>query len=959
MKNNLFKKFLAVFLTGTMLTGVGCKDYDDDIDKLNNRIDETNATVSQLKELIEKGSVITSVTKTDEGLTFTLSNGQTYNITNGTSGKDAVVWKIGTDGYWYKDDVKTEYKAVGVDGPQGPQGPTGPTGPAGSAGANGVYYVPNIETGCFDIYKDGVKQEATEISWKASGLSATLNGNVLTLVGVAGAEGPVTILQGVPLGSLAVVPNVISDELPYPIAEFFYLPTYLSDAKFVSAGDKTFVAQKWDKSNEVALVYRMSPTNAFVDGAVAAFVNRNVTTRALAGDKADLLNVISYKYAEDNSGAINVLASINLTKASTTDVKDIAALQVWAGQNPVTSDYIQVDASEVNPLLVDSIKTKATGSAVEFYNRTKAIAKAADETEAFIKAIVALDAPANLEFKYDGEIDLKKYVGLYSDKNKFLFDLGFKGMTYTFSLPAEYKAEAEATTNQTNQQWFVELNNGVVKANSKNLSTGLTPAIGRTPVVRVDAFLPDNAGVAQMVASAYIKLSILKNDPTVEDKDDNEVTIAPDKSLNYRALTATATTAGEMTWQKVNTDIYGVEGLTATNFWENYEPAYSVKITSIDKTTGKPVTVLEGTGSGSDNEFTATQDGITIVVNLNKSEVTTSGIKVSVDNNVKTQHTYKDVDNKGAEYTVTVNIASKDKKQHGDFILTQKFYVLEAHTPFVFNPLYHFLPAEIKDTYPAFSDKTQNDIIIVKGQLSSGSNTWVMSSKVSEHFGKVDSKDIFTYYTAGNNAVNVTGVSFTWTKIPAEGVTPTEAQTADFEVALDGALTKEFLTKDMTYTTTLVNAETCPFDYSIVFVNPFVKGAAETVKLYGNAAGEVTAATDVQVLVNDREKDAIYKYVGESTNALALTEKATNTYKVAAPTVAYAFDTTEADYKELAGNISAGSTFEVNASTGVVTWKNEGATLKRDYNVTVIATVTFENLSKVECRIPVTITAAN
>lgn len=40
MKKNLFRKFLALFLTGTMLAGVGCKDYYDDIDKLNNRLDE-------------------------------------------------------------------------------------------------------------------------------------------------------------------------------------------------------------------------------------------------------------------------------------------------------------------------------------------------------------------------------------------------------------------------------------------------------------------------------------------------------------------------------------------------------------------------------------------------------------------------------------------------------------------------------------------------------------------------------------------------------------------------------------------------------------------------------------------------------------------------------------------------------------------------------------------------------
>ncbi|MFR0775168.1 MAG: hypothetical protein ACLSH3_16000 [Alistipes finegoldii] len=66
----------------------------------------------------------------------------------------------------------------------------------------------------------------------------------------------------------------------------------------------------------------------------------------------------------------------------------------------------------------------------------------------------------------------------------------------------------------------------------------------------------------------------------------------------------------------------------------------------------------------------------------------------------------------------------------------------------------------------------------------------------------------------------------------------------------------------------------------------------------------------------------------------------------------YDFDKTEADYKELIGNISAGSKFEVDAASGIVTWKNEGATLNKSFHVTVVATVTFANLSEVECSHP-------
>lgn len=45
MKNNLFKKFLALFLTGTMLGAVGCKDYDDDINDLKGQIDDLKGKI--------------------------------------------------------------------------------------------------------------------------------------------------------------------------------------------------------------------------------------------------------------------------------------------------------------------------------------------------------------------------------------------------------------------------------------------------------------------------------------------------------------------------------------------------------------------------------------------------------------------------------------------------------------------------------------------------------------------------------------------------------------------------------------------------------------------------------------------------------------------------------------------------------------------------------------------------
>ena len=71
----------------------------NDIDK---RLGVLENIVSDLKAQISAGAVITSVDKTSDGCTFTLSNGQIYTVTNGKDGTD------GTDGEAIIADVKIE-----------------------------------------------------------------------------------------------------------------------------------------------------------------------------------------------------------------------------------------------------------------------------------------------------------------------------------------------------------------------------------------------------------------------------------------------------------------------------------------------------------------------------------------------------------------------------------------------------------------------------------------------------------------------------------------------------------------------------------------------------------------------------------------------------------------------------------------------------------------------------------
>ena len=86
---------------------------------------------------------------------MTLSNGQSFTLTNGADGAAGSVVEIGEDGYWYIDGVKTEYPATG----EGTDAPT-------------VYYVPGTEGDEEGFWvkvteeegKDPVR-ETTDITW--------------------------------------------------------------------------------------------------------------------------------------------------------------------------------------------------------------------------------------------------------------------------------------------------------------------------------------------------------------------------------------------------------------------------------------------------------------------------------------------------------------------------------------------------------------------------------------------------------------------------------------------------------------------------------------------------------------------------------------------------------------------------------------------------------------------------
>lgn len=953
------KRFLNIAMAALLLGGsatgfVSCKDYDDDIDNLQGQIDQINVSLKKLQDLIDSGMVIKNVTSTANGVEFLMSDGKSYTVTNGKDGQDGkdgqngTAWTIGADGYWYENGKKTDYRAIGEQGPKGDTGAPGTPGAAGSTGATGapgMYYVPN-EDGTFWIHGDGSKAPySSGISWRPAaeekkGVTAAFTGTELKLSGVEGVEGVLTIPMGTPLGSVAFVPSVLSNVGGYPTTDkpFYHIASYLDETKYV-ASTKNFIAQTaWDKSNVVATEYRISPQDAFIaENAKATFINRSVTSRAAEGDATGLLTAKSFDAEGANAtGVLLVEALYNQTKATKTG-SDIAALQLWNGQQPYTSDYIAPSSKGIDAVIVDPKNVTDN-----YYPRTKAIPAAADETSDFIQSMVSLSDAANVVMAYDKSLDIATLVELYSNSMKSLLSkLDFDGIRFEYSLPAEYKSN---DVQKTNQQWFVELDGSVLSANAANLTEGLTPAIGRTPVVRVDAFMMANDGVTEkLVASCYIKVSI---EPTAVDPGKDKDAFTTDmavKEYEYHALTSTKTLVGQMDWMAVNNSIYGKTGLTSNTFWNYYGGAndeYEVEISVIQKNGQKLVLNPNNKTAQANNTFSLAQDGVFCEVTLGSGNTQTSNIRFDIDNKVKTENTYKDFDGKGAQYTVTITIASDNIKSRGNVVITQVFYVKEDCKPYEFNPNY----------YGTFQGKS--DCVITKGTNASGS--WKLEMNISEVFKMINGKSIYSYYNTVNN---VDAIAFSMqpgqtgavmTQVTTDGV-------ATDNIALDAAMTTEYKFIGMQYDVTLVNGETCNFKFNIVFQNPFKSGEIAGLSMNGNEIGEVTLETKPQVNVIDVLNAAIYNW-SNSAKDLVLSAKATGTYKLSADmvSVSYKFNQNEA-YNTFKGQLAPGATFEVDATTGVITYDNLGASLVPSYNLEVIATVTIENISVVECKIPVAV----
>lgn len=668
------KKFLNVALFGTLIavsssTFTSCKDYDDDIDGLTNRVSAVEGTLSQLESLIKKGAVITDVKSTANGVVVTLSDNSSFTLTNGkdgaagaagAAGKNGTVVTMGTDGYWYVDGKKTENPWKGEKGNDGVAGTPGADGVTPDA----VYFYPGTEGAAagywvkVTVKADGTKTEEVQTTTWAPKSSETVSAvwdtenGYLTLNGVAGSEAPIKIKLTDTLRSLAFVPEVIDQQTGLGRIDFY---TLLKKKK--GSNEYDFVV-----STNPTVTYRLNPQNADVKNVEWSFINRVVESR-VAGDNTDLVKIM--KSEKDGKGGMNFTLQTlkNLDFVNNDNEHAIIALKATNKEDAseIVSNYSIVKAQELREFGIAKVKDGKPVAEPTSYYPTNITA-------------VTVNSANDAELVYDKELDLAPIVMAWAkeiDKSLVAAGVAEDEISYVYSNDFEFLGK----DNETNQNQFISLEGSVVKVNKEWLAQG-TAAVGRTPVVKVVAKVKGTT-----MATGFIKINIVRESTVAPDLEDFVVTV-PVGEVEYTTIDANNGFKKVMTWEQANVDIYDALGLSKEDFAANYNNP------STEGTRPAGVSVHANRPSASGNTGT-------------------NMIEVTITNKVA-------ANNKSGKEEVAIKYPAKNNKTHRNVIVKFTYSIKHAKALPELNPDYLI----------------GSNIIQVKGKMEGES--WKLISEMKE-----------------------------------------------------------------------------------------------------------------------------------------------------------------------------------------------------------------------------------
>ena len=609
MKRKYFSALLMGALTiASVSTFTSCKDYDDDISSLQSQIDQLKKTIDEINSQITAGSILTDVTKNDNGITVKLSNGKTYDITNGKDGKAGSVVKI-VDGVWYIDDVSTGLNAKGdkgdkgdpgTPGTNGTPGTPGTNGTPGAAGKDGAYYLPK-EDGYF--YKvDGNTETKTGIMWKTASndaITAVMGEEDLKLGHVLksdGTYGEYTISLSSNLRGFVFQKDNDSrayvDGVPaIRISSFSY--------NDLSAGaTKDSEKEIWTGAKEATVInpetyayYHVIPANASeaqLKNLMFALEANGDYIKSRAAASKDF--AAKPEFVEFKDGILKVKVNVTGTPATDEKITTVALQANRKNGEVVTSDYTTIYKNDMDPLfLADTVKINKKEN---YHFRRGTVGISNKDTEAGTKVkgyeVWSKDAQKKAEVDtvvaYNGKLDLSTFVGVHQKSKtgcSVVKDLSPLGMSIKYDVVKNYILGEKTKTDQKD---FISVSeDGIVTP--KVFSTSGEAAIDRTPIVRVSLM-----NGSKVVEVAYVKIKIVRPEEIIPAKDPIPLTVDDFKFVCDKAG------ASKTTVEQINVQLYNKLGMSKKEFHTAYP--YYTDCTHVKSDVGNVAEIKETDAEG-------------------------------------------------------------------------------------------------------------------------------------------------------------------------------------------------------------------------------------------------------------------------------------------------------------------------------------------------------------------------
>ncbi len=632
----IFKNLLALFVTGTMLAGVGCKDYDDDINKINDRLDELTtgkiadieSQISSMQSAIENLKALETRIKALEDAQVTDADLQklqdAIDAIEADLGdyvtKDYLTTTLSTyyDAQRVGEAIKNAMSALGEFQTEAgikdaiDRAKADAISAAGKACEEafktavesviaGATEEPTSEIGkAFKAYDASIKQYLTEAIDKYDGeINKSIAEQIKAAVDAMSAK-----LSG-RLTSLQVVPDLYVNGIETIKLKSFAYKAWKVDTEKEEATQGKDVTTTAQDVTEIR--YLVSPTTVTTeDIAKPSFVFEKAKTETRSAVKEQLLSVASYEvsngvlsvYAKKNSGTEITLADGNIYTAAL----GVPIAEKWLtdANKPevVYSDFVALAETTVEPKIAALVDDEFVCKEPDGHNHYSATYEDAKKA-AVVKQVA-----------YDKELDLLSLVtGCYVDKTAKKAveikkdELKTAGLEFHFALPTVPYTFGD---NKTDQQQFATISNNegfwtmTSKLPGENGQTNNQAAIDKTPIVRVE--LVDVNNDDAIVDVRYFKIQWVRQ------------TIDPiDLGVIYHfdyTLDCAQEFKGEFSWKEMVNLVLGKipeTGMSQDEFLETYTVP---TISTVEKNTEEYYTHKLGTVA------TTLADGVEFVYNF-------------------------------------------------------------------------------------------------------------------------------------------------------------------------------------------------------------------------------------------------------------------------------------------------------------------------------------------------------